>query len=123
MRTARNVVCLALAACSMAAGASAGDATLPQTIHIRYEAVDPGHGGDFVIWLDRETIHNGVDSHLFPTVRFVDVTYFTPSQGSPPIVMIETAPLNSHVSEFYNITGPIRFKVSGMRLTETNIPK
>ena len=101
----------------------AADATDMRIIHMRYEAVDPQQGGSFVIWMDRETIHNGLDPRLFPAAKYVDVTYLTPAVGSPPITVIEMLSINSSVPSFYHLAGSARFRVSGMRLTSTTLPQ
>jgi hypothetical protein len=60
---------------------------------------------------------------LYPAVKYVDVTHLTPSPGSPPITLIEVIPINSTTPEFYHLAGIVRFKVTGMILKNSNIPK
>ena len=94
----------------------------PRVIHTRYEAVDARAGGHFIIWLERDKVWHGLDPRL-PAVKYVDVTHLTPSPGSPPITLIEVTSINSSTPEFYHIAGIVRFKVTGMTLRTTNIPK
>jgi hypothetical protein len=103
--------------------ARAQEMAYPRVTHTRYEAVDPKAGGNFIIWLEREKVWHGLDPRLYPAVRYVDVTHLTPSPGSPPITLIEVTPVNSGTPEFYHLAGIVRFKVTGMILKASNIPK
>jgi hypothetical protein len=103
--------------------ARAGDLSYPIVIHTRYTAVDPRAGGDFTIWLEHEKDWHGRDARLYPPVIYVDVTHLTPSPGSPPVTIIEVMPLNSATPEFYHLAGIVRFKVTRMRLVDTNVPE
>lgn len=94
----------------------------PVSIHTRYEAVDPRAGGNFSIWLERERVWHGLDPRLYPPVKYVDVKSRTHAPGSPPITIIEVANINSNVPEFYQVAGLVRFKVTGMKVTSTNVP-
>ena len=94
----------------------------PRVIHTRYEAIDARAGGQFTIWLERDKVWHGLDPRL-PAVKYVDVTHLTPSPGSPPITLIEVMSVNSTTPEFYHIAGIVRFKVTGMTLRTSNIPK
>jgi len=109
-------VCLAAPAEGVAA-----ELAYPTTIHTRYEAVDLKAGGHLVIWLEREKVWHGLDPRLYPTVKYVDVTHVTPSQGSTPITMIEVMAVNSNVPEFYHLAGIVRFKVTGMIIKSSTI--
>jgi len=91
----------------------------PQVIRMKYEAAEAA-GGSFVIWLDRERIHHGLDSKLYPRVRYVEITHLTPSPGSPIITMIEVMNVNSSVPDFYHVAGIVRFKMTGMTLKWSN---
>jgi hypothetical protein len=102
--------------------AGAQEMAYPRVIHTRYEAADARAGGQFIIWLERDKVWHGLDPRL-PAVRYVDVTHLTPSPGSPPITLIEVTPVNSTTPEFYHLAGIARFKVTGMILKSSNIPK
>jgi hypothetical protein len=104
-----------------AAGGASAQVAYPQIVRIRYEASD-AKGGSFIIWLDRERIHHGLDSRLYPAAQYVEVTHLTPSPGSPTISMIEIMNVNASVPEFYHIAGIARFKISGMVVKSTNAP-
>src|SRR5690349_21186423 len=73
--------------------ASAQEIKFPQIIKIRYEAVDPKAGGQFLIWVEREKIWYGLDPKLYP-VAVVDVTTITPP-GSTSLTMIAVTHINS----------------------------
>ena len=103
--------------------AAAEDFRYPQVIQFRYEAPDPKSGGNFTIWLDRETLRMGLDQRLYPAVRYVDVTHLTPTPGSPLITLIEVMGINAVVPDHYHIGGIVRFKVSGMTLKSNNLPQ
>ena len=94
----------------------------PQIIKLRYEAADQKQGGIFTIWLDRATIVQGVHSQLYPGASFVDVSFITPTVGSPPLTVVEIRKVNSPISEYYHIGGIVRFKVENMILKTTNAP-
>jgi hypothetical protein len=94
-----------------------------QVIRTRYEAVDPRAGGHFTIWLDRETVRLGINNRLYPAVSYVEITHLTPTVGSPPITFIEVMTVNSTEPEFYHIGGVVRVKISGMKVTASNLPK
>jgi hypothetical protein len=124
--TARRVVTLVAVTLSLSGlprAADAQDMPYPRVTHTRYEAVDPKTGGNFIIWLEREKVWHGLDPRLYPAVRYVDVTHLTPSPGSPPITLIEVTGINSTTPEFYHLAGIVRFKVTGMILKVSNIPK
>ncbi|MGE3149719.1 MAG: hypothetical protein AB7K04_11695 [Pseudorhodoplanes sp.] len=110
----------ALIAASTATLAHAADVEYPQLIKMRYEAIDPKIGGNFTIWLERETIRQGLDQRLYPAARYVEVTHITPSVGSALLTMIEVQNLNSPFPEYYHIGGTVRFKVNGMVLKSSN---
>jgi len=101
----------------------AAELNYPVVIHTRYEAVDPKVGGNFIIWLEREKVWHGLDPRLYPTVKYVDVTHLTASPGSTPITMIEVMAINSTVPEFYHLAGIVRFKVTGMVIRSSNVPR
>lgn len=98
------------------------EAAYPAVLRTRYEAVDQKVGGHFIIWLEREKAHHGLDPRLYPAVRYVDVTHVTPSPGSPIISIVEVMPINSTISEFYHLAGIARFKVTGMRIVSSGVP-
>ena len=102
--------------------AAAEDAAYPRVIHVRYEAVD-AKGGNFIIWLEREKVWHGLDPRLYPAVKYVDVTHLTPAPGSPALTIIEVTNVNSTTPEFYHLAGIVRFKVSGMTIKASNVPK
>lgn len=93
----------------------------PQTVHVRYEAIDPRAGGHFLIWFEREKIWYGLDPRLHPA-KLVDVTHVTPSAGSNAITMISVTHINSSVPDYFHISGNVRIKVSGMRIVSGNVP-
>ena len=105
-----------------AAPAKAQETGYPRAIHLRYEAVD-AKGGNFIIWLEREKVWHGLDPRLYPAVKYVDVTHLTPAPGSPALTIVEVTNVNSSTPEFYHIAGIVRFKVTGMTLRTSNIPK
>lgn len=95
----------------------------PQVVRVRYEAADPKAGGNFTIWLDRETLRLGLDQRLYPAVKYVDVTHLTPAPGSPLVTLVEVMGINAAVPDYYHIGGIVRFKVGGMILKSSNVPQ
>lgn len=122
-RSLRGSVIAAALAFALTAPAKAQEAGYPRAIHLRYEAVDAKAGGNFVIWLEREKVWHGLDPRLYPAVKYVDVTHLTPAPGSPALTIVEVTSVNSATPEFYHIAGIVRFKVTGMTLRASNIPK
>jgi hypothetical protein len=102
--------------------APAQELTFPQSIRIRYEAVDPRAGGHFVIWVEREKIWYGLDSKLFPPAKSVEVTHVTPAPGSTTITFITVIGVNSDVPDYFHLSGNTRFKISGMKVVSSNLP-
>jgi hypothetical protein len=102
--------------------APAQELTFPQSIRIRYEAVDPRVGGHFVIWVEREKIWYGLDSKLFPPAKSVEVTHVTPAPGSTTITFITVIGVNSEVPDYFHLSGNTRFKISGMKVVSSNLP-
>ncbi|MGB6538896.1 MAG: hypothetical protein WBF58_23380 [Xanthobacteraceae bacterium] len=94
----------------------------PQIIKIRYEALNPRVGGQFIIWVEREKIWYGLDSKIFPAARSVDVTYVTPAPGGTTITFIAVTGVNSTTPDYFHLSGNIRFKVSGMKIAASNLP-
>ena len=94
----------------------------PQVIRTRYEAVDPKRGGNFIIWLDRDRLHHGLDPRLYPAANSVEVTHVTPSPGSPTLTMIEVMSIGSDTPQYYHVAGIVRFKITGMVIKATNAP-
>jgi hypothetical protein len=92
-----------------------------QIIKIRYEAIDPYRGGQFVVWVEREKIFYGLDPKM-PAARSVDVTYITPSPGSTTIILISVIRVNSTSPDYFHLSGNTRFKISGMKIASTNLP-
>lgn len=119
-RTLAAAVLMALVA---SASGNAEDLHYPQVIRVRYEAADPSVGGNFTIWLDRETLRLGLDQRLYPAVKYVDVTHLTPAPGSPLLTMVEVMGVNAKVPDYYHIGGIVRFKVGGMVLKSSNVPQ
>src|SRR5687768_12707573 len=68
---------------------AAAETEYPHVVRLRYEAIDPKTGGNFTIWLDRETIRQGLDARLYPGAAYVQVSHITPSAGSPLLTIIE----------------------------------
>ena len=68
---------LMLVVCLLTFEGAAAQVAYPQVVRMRYEAVEP-KGGSFVIWLDRERVHHGLDAKLYPPVRYVEITHLTP---------------------------------------------
>jgi hypothetical protein len=112
-----------VAALCLGGSASAVEIEYPQIIRMRYEAVDPKAGGNFTIWLDRETIRQGLDPRLYPAASYVEVTYVTPAAGSPLLTVIEVQKVNMPTPEIYHIGGSVRFRVNGMVLKSSNMPR
>ena len=110
---------LVLVCCLVTFEAAGAQGAYPQVVRMRYEAVEP-KGGSFVIWLDRERVHHGLDAKLYPPVRYVEITHLTPP-GSPSITIIEVMSVNATVPEFYHVAGAARFKVTGMAIKSSNI--
>ena len=100
--------------------AYAQEVKFPQLIHIRYEAVDPKAGGQFLIWVEREKIWYGLDPKLHP-VAVVEVTTITPP-GSTSLTMIAVTHLGSSIPDYFHLSGIVRFKVSGMKIKSSNMP-
>jgi len=100
--------------------AHAEELKFPQMIHIRYEAVDPKAGGQFLIWVEREKIWYGLDPKLYPPT-IVEVTTVTPP-GSTSLTMIAVTHLNSPIPDYFHLSGIVRFKVSGMTIKSSNMP-
>ena len=119
----RFALALILNVCLLTGPAPAATLEFPQIVRMRYEATDQKAGGNFTIWLDRETIRQGLDPRLFPAAIYVDISYITPSTGSPPLTIIEVLKLGSTTPEFYHVAGTIRFRVNGMVLTSSNVPR
>lgn len=104
------------------AAASAQELKFPQIIQIKYEAKDPRIGGHFIIWVEREKIWYGLDPKLYPPAKSVEVTHVTPAPGSTTITMITVTSVSSGVPDYFHLSGNVRFKVSGMTVTSSNIP-
>jgi hypothetical protein len=102
--------------------ANAQELKYPQIIKIKYEAQDPRVGGHFIIWVEREKIWYGLDSRLYPAAKSVEVTHVTPAPGSTTITMITVTSVNSGVPDHFHLSGNVRFKISGMVVTSSNIP-
>ena len=100
--------------------ADAEEIKFPQLIHIRYEAVDPKAGGQFLIWVEREKIWYGLDPKLYPAAK-VEVTTITPP-GSTSLTMIAVTHVNSAIPDYFHLSGIVRFKVSGMTIKSSNMP-
>jgi hypothetical protein len=47
----------------------------------------------------------------------------TPTNGSPAITIVEVGPVNSSTPEFYHVSSIVRFKVTNMTLSSTNVPR
>ena len=101
--------------------ARAQEVKFPQLIQIRYEAVDPQAGGQFLIWVEREKIWYGLDPRLYPAAQSVEVTTITPAPGSTSLTMIAVTRINSTVPDYFHLTGNVRFKISGMAIKSTNM--
>jgi hypothetical protein len=101
--------------------AKSQDLKFPQIIKIRYEAIDPHRGGQFVVWVEREKIFYGLDPKM-PAARVVDVTYITPSPGSTTIILITVIGVNSTSPDYFHLSGNTRFKISGMKIASSNLP-
>jgi len=104
------------------ASATAQQPGYPQVIKTRYEAADPKRGGNFIIWLDRERLHHGLDPRLYPAASYVEVTHVTPTPGSPIITLIEVMNLGAATPEYYHVAGIVRFKITGMVVKSKNAP-
>jgi hypothetical protein len=102
--------------------ARAQELKYPQIIRIKYEAQDPRVGGHFIIWVEREKIWYGLDSKLYPAAKSVEVTHVTPAPGSTTITMITVTSVNAGLPDYFHLSGNVRFKVSGMAVTSSNIP-
>ena len=117
-----------LAALCLVQTATAQELKFPQIITIRYEAKDPRAGGQFIIWVEREKIWYGIDSKfgadtkVFPSAKTVDVMHITPAPGTTTITIITVTSVNSDVPDYFHLSGNVRFKISGMRVTSSNIP-
>ena len=105
-----------------ASAAIAEDLKFPQIIKIRYEATDPHIGDQFIIWSERETIWYGLDSKLFPAAKSVEVTHITPAPGTTILTIIAVTSVNSTTPDYFHLSGNVRFKISGMTVTSSNLP-
>src|SRR5882757_349069 len=120
---ATNVLALLLGTMMLQLSASnAQELTYPRVIHIRYEAQDPRVGGHFIAWVEREKIWYGLDSKLYPAAKSVDVTHITPAPGSNTLTIIAVTNVNSNTADYFHMSGNVRFKVSGMLVTSSNVP-
>lgn len=102
--------------------APAQELKYPQIIKIRYEALNPSIGGQFVIWVEREKIWYGLDPRLYPAAKEVEVTHVTPAPGSITLTTIAVTAMNSTHPDYFHLSGNVRFKVSGMVIKSTNVP-
>jgi hypothetical protein len=102
--------------------AIAEDLKFPQIIKIRYEATDTHVGGQFIIWSEREKIWYGLDSKLFPAAKSVQVTHITPAPGTTILTIIAVTSVNSTTPDYFHLPGNVRFKISGMAVTSSNLP-
>jgi len=102
--------------------AQAQELKYPQIIKIRYEALDPDIGGQFIIWVEREKIWYGLDPRLYPAAKSVEVTHVTPAPGSITLTTIAVTKLKSSNPDYFHLSGNVRFKISGMTVTSTNAP-
>lgn len=100
----------------------AQEVKFPQLIQIRYEAVDPEAGGQFLIWVEREKIWYGLDPRLYPAAKSVEVTHITPAPRSISLTMIAVTRINSATPDYFHLSGNVRFKVSGMTIKSSNMP-
>jgi hypothetical protein len=107
---------------SVAPAAAEDNLNFPRMIKTRYEATDTIAGGHVTIWFEREKLWYGLDPRLYPGASFVEVTHVVPSVGSPPITLIEVRAINSSISDFLHVTGNVRLKVAGMKVTSSNVP-
>jgi hypothetical protein len=94
----------------------------PQIITIKYEAKGSRAGGHFIIWVEREKIWYGLDPKIYPAARSVEVTHITPAPGSTTITMIAVTSVNSTMPDYFHLSGNVRFKISGMLVTSSNVP-
>jgi hypothetical protein len=117
-----------LATLLLGPAALAQDLKFPQVITIHYEAKDPHAGGQFIIWVEREKIWYGLDSKygadtkVFPSAKSVEVMHITPAPGTTTITMITVTSINTDVPDYFHLSGNVRLKISGMRVTSSNIP-
>ncbi len=108
--------------------ALAQELKFPQIIKIHYEAKDPRVGGQFIIWVEREKIWYGLDakygadSKIYPAAKSVEVTHITPAPGTTTITMITVMSVNSPIADYFHLSGNVRFKISGMTVTSSNLP-
>ena len=100
----------------------AQEVKFPQLIQIRYEAVDPRAGGQFLAWVEREKIWYGLDPRLYPAAKSVEVTTITPTPGSTSLTLIAVTRINSDVPDYFHLSGNVRFKISGMTIKSSNMP-
>jgi len=102
--------------------AIAEDLKFSQIIKIRYEATDPQIGGQFIIWSELEKIWYRLDSKLFPTAKSVEVTHITPAPGTTILTIIAVTSVNSTTPYYFHLSGNVRFKISGITVTSSNLP-
>jgi len=105
------------------APAAAQDLKYPQIIQFRYEATDPAKGGHFVLWVEREKIWYGLDPRLYPAAKSVEVTHVTPGAASSTITTVAVTPINGAATDYFHLSGNVRFKVNGMAIKSTNAPR
>ncbi|MEW6455072.1 MAG: hypothetical protein AB1490_30830 [Pseudomonadota bacterium] len=115
-------LCAGLAVCaSLSPVAAQEQLKYPQIIHYRYEATEP-KGGHFLLWVEREKIWYGLDPRLYPAAKSVDVTHVTPGQGLSTITTVAVTPINGGQPDYFHLLGIVRFKITGMAITSTNVP-
>jgi hypothetical protein len=132
-KSPRRIVGLAGLLCLLATlllfhPAQAEDLKFPQIITIHYEAQNPQTGGQFIIWVEREKIFYGLDTKynadtkVFPGAKSVDVVHITPSTGTTTLTVVTVVSINSTVPDYFHLSGNVRFKISGMKVTSSNMP-
>jgi len=121
-----TIMLLAMSCCGYPS--TAEELKFPQIITIHYEAKDPHKGGQFIIWVEREKIWYGLDSKygadtkIFPAARSVEVMHITPAPGTITLTMITVTSIDSAIPDYFHLSGNVRFKISGMAITSSNIP-
>ena len=64
----------------------------------------------------------GADSKIYPAAKSVEVTHITPAPGTTTMTMITVMSVNSPIPDYFHLSGNVRFKISGMAVTSSNLP-
>src|ERR1039458_5398251 len=102
--------------------APAQELKYPQFIQIRYEALDPDVGGQFVIWVEREKnlVRTGPKALSGRKIGGSHTCY--PGAGLDHIDNHRSDQDKFYNPDYFHLSGNVRFKISGMVIKSTNVP-